>query len=63
MSDNQPDRSNTTVPDVPPDVTIVSRLEYGRLEECTRNPEPPTQAVLEGAELLSNLRRRRCDHE
>jgi uncharacterized phage-associated protein len=42
---------------VPADVTVVSLLEYKRLEECVKNPAPPTQAVLEGAELLRSLRR------
>jgi uncharacterized phage-associated protein len=39
------------------DVIIVSLKEYARLEECTKNPARPTQAVLEGAELLRSLRR------
>ena len=39
------------------DVTVVSFQEYARIEECMKNPAPPTQAVLEGAELLRSLRR------
>jgi uncharacterized phage-associated protein len=42
---------------VPADVTVVNLLEYTRLQECTRNPARPTQAVMEGAELLRSLRR------
>jgi uncharacterized phage-associated protein len=38
------------------DAIIVSFQEYARLEECTKNPARPTQAVLEGAELLRSLR-------
>lgn len=38
--------------------TVVSLVEYKRLEECTKNPQPPTQAALDGAELLRNLRGR-----
>ena len=41
-----------------PDVVVVSPQEFSRLEECTMNPARPTAAVLEGAELLRNLRQR-----
>jgi uncharacterized phage-associated protein len=39
------------------DVTVVSLLEYARLQEDTKNTGRPLQAVLEGAELLRSLRR------
>ena len=38
------------------DITVVSFMEYKRLEECMKNPARPTQAVLDGAELLRSLR-------
>jgi hypothetical protein len=48
---------NTLEESIPADVTVVSLVEYKRFEECMKNPTPPTQAVLEGAELLRSLRR------
>lgn len=42
---------------IPVDMTVVSLSEYKRLEECMKNPARPTQAVMEGAELLRSLRR------
>jgi len=41
----------------PVDMTVVSLSEYKRLEECMKNPARPTQAVMEGADLLRSLRR------
>lgn len=37
------------------DIIVVSMEEYERLEKWTKNPPRPTQAVLEGAELLRSL--------
>lgn len=42
---------------VPADMTVVNLAEYVRIQECIENPPRPTQAVLDGAELLRSLRR------